>query len=196
MKKKNIIIFSVVLCMAVLFCIRFYIVNRDVKTAVIKEYEKGEIVPLGSDFNDSSDDSANGYTIQVLDSQYLPAEEFMEKYHLENKFTPDEKTEYYYVIKISAGNIDNEKGEENGLSMYFFSLTGIDYMALPDFGAFEVMNPHMPGPVFSLKPGTTMEFYVPYSINADFYPKYKHLPDTKPMLQLTEYPVRKKIKLY
>ena len=53
MKKKNVIITGSILAFLTLFSIRVFMVNTDIKRAVVKEYNEHEVVPFGSDFNDN-----------------------------------------------------------------------------------------------------------------------------------------------
>ena len=195
MKKKNVIITGSILAFLTLFSIRVFMVNTDIKRAVVKEYNEHEVVPFGSDFNDNSGDCLDGYTLEVLDNEFLPVDEFLEKYNLSDKFTPDEAPEYFYLVRVSGGNIDNMEGTERGLAIYYLTLTGTNYFILPDENAFEVLNSGFPGIAFSLRPGTTKEFLLAYAVDPDICSNYKRLPETKPRLQLTEYPNRKMIKL-
>lgn len=79
----------------------------DIKRAVVKEYNEHEVVPFDSDFNDNSGGRPDGYTLEVMDKEFLLA----------------------------------------------------------------------------------------YAVDSDICSNYKRLPETKPRLQLTEYPNRKMIKL-
>ncbi|MFP3154665.1 DUF5028 domain-containing protein [Lachnospiraceae bacterium ZAX-1] len=193
--KKRIVVFAVILCLLSGFAVRFYYVNRHVELPIVQEFLQGEIVPFGNDFSDAAGDSAPGYTLQVLDSVLFTISEFLDQYDSEHEMVADGFTQYFYLVKISVGNIDNTQGEESGVSLPLIPLVGTNYFMMIDYPAFKVLNPNMPGLDFSLQPGTTKEFLLPYAINSDVHTSYRRLQKDILKLQLTEYPHRKRIAL-
>lgn len=74
MKKKLIIVFSVVL--AICWGGRFYIINKDVDAPIVQVFAKGEQVAVEKDFFDYAEESMDGYTVTVLDAELLSVHDF------------------------------------------------------------------------------------------------------------------------
>jgi len=170
-------------------------VNQNVKLPIEENFSKGEVVPFGDDFNTNADEIASGYTLQVLDSEILPVDEFLEKYDNSGEIVADGFTEYYYLVKVSVGNVNNRDGTESGISLDQIPLVGTNYFMLMDYVVFELLNPDMPGSSFSLQLGTKKEILIPYAINPQVHANYRRLQNDTPKLQLTEYPHHKLITL-
>ena len=86
-------------------------------------------------------------------------------------------------------------GTERGISLDLIPLVGTHYFMMIDYMAFELLNPDMPGPSFSLKKGTEKEIILPYAINPDVHTDVRRMQKDPPDLQLSEYPRRKLISL-
>ena len=132
MKKKKVGISIIILCLVVVFGLRFYDVNRNVKTSIIQEFSVGEVVPFGDDFNNSPDENMNGYALQVLSSEIVSVDEFNEKYNQSNEEIVDDLTEYYYLVHVSFENSNKMQDVENGVLLDLISLVGTNYYIIID----------------------------------------------------------------
>lgn len=186
-KRKIVIIFVLV----VLYGIRVYTVNTDVRLPVREVFEKGEVVSYGQDFNISSNDMCKGYTVQVLDSKIMKAKEFCEKYDV----TDIGLANYYYMVRVSVENLNNTYIEEQGVSMGLAMLMGTNYSIISSSDMFKVLNPQMPASSFSLKVGTKKDMWLVFQMIPGNAPDYKQIKKNPPMLQITQYPCQKLIKL-
>lgn len=61
------------------YCYRIKVVNSNLDIPVVKVYEKGQQVQYEDDFVESSDDSAEGYSVTVLDANTYTRKEFEDK---------------------------------------------------------------------------------------------------------------------
>lgn len=185
----------IVLCLVIVFSLRFYEVNRNVKTAIVQEFPVGEIVPFGNDFNNSPDENMNGYALQVLSSEIVSVDEFNEKYNPSNEEVVDDLTEYYYLVNVSFENFNKMQDVENGVSLDVISLVGTNYYMTIDYAVFQMINPDMPGTSFSLKPESSKKMILPYAVVPEVHADSNGLRKDPPKLQMTEYPHRKMIDL-
>lgn len=198
--RKKIIYIVLILCLTIGFGVRFYFVNKDVDIPIVQVYEKGEVVPFGNDFTDYSDEIIDGYTAQILGSEILTPEAFLQKYDSSGEYAVDDitfdgMTTYFYVVTVSFGNIDNQNGEEMGVNLQMVDLMGTNYTALIDEAGYQIANPDVPWLGFSLRVGTTKEFVLPYAVVSETVGSYDHLLKDLPKLQITAYPHQKLLKV-
>ena len=191
MLKKRKWIIAIVLCLVGVYGGRVYAVNSDVETADRQIFKKGESVPYGNDFNISSGDICNGYTLTVMDSKVMAAEEFCEKYKIEDMGN----SVYEYMVKVSVENVSNQHEGEQGVSLGISMLVGENYVIVPSPDMFKVVNPKIPGMSFSLRTGTKKEIWLVFEIMEGNTPDYSHLQENRPLLQITQYPHQKLIRL-
>lgn len=194
MKKRGNILLFISLCLICSFAIRVYFVNRDVSKPPMKEYKKGEIVTFDEEYSVDNRKISKGYTIQILDSEILSVEDFREKYNLSEGDLEGQYnfTNTYYVVKAKFTNVNNQEGEEQGISLLSLPLVGKNYMVVFNAIAYPHLNPTMPiGGGFSLRPGTDMTVYLTYAIIAGNAPDIGELRKDPPQLQIAEYPIRK-----
>lgn len=194
MKKRGNILLFISLCLIFSFAIRVYFVNRDVSKPPMKEYKKGEIVTFDEGYSVDNRKISKGYTIQILDSEILSVEDFREKYNLSEGDLEGQYnfTNAYYIVKAKFTNINNQEGEEQGISLLSLPLVGKNYMVVFNAIAYPHLNPTMPiGGGFSLRPGTDMTVYLTYAIIAGNAPGIEEFRKDPPQLQIAEYPIRK-----
>jgi len=144
-KRRNILLF-ISLCLICSFAIRVYFVNRDVSKPPMKEYKKGEIVTFDEEYSVDNRKISEGYTIQILDSEILSVEDFQEKYNLSEGDLEGQYnfTNAYYVVKAKFTNVNNQEGEEQGISLLSLPLVGKNYMVVFNAIAYPHLNPTMP----------------------------------------------------
>lgn len=196
MKKNKIIILLVTICLCIGIGMRLYVVNTGLDDfPIIQVFNKGEVVPFGDDFWESSDQAINGYTMQIVGSEIVWMDEFFERYNTSGEFTVEDFDLYvvgFHLVTVSVSNIDYAGGEEGGIGLDHIFLTGTDYYTLVDDVAFEMVNPHMPGIGFALRQGTSMEIVIPYPI---FEGTSKHSLHDDLKLVITEYPHQKSLRI-
>lgn len=192
MKKKRICAAIVALCLVVLYGIRVYAVNVDVKLPIRQVFQKGEVVPFGKDYNISTGDRSQGYTIQVLDSKIMSAKDFCTKYKMDDM----KLVKYYYMVKLSVENVSNKNPGKEGVSLGLAMLFGVDYTLITSPEANMTMNPKLPPTTsFSLPLGTKLELWIAYELIPGVTPSYGKLLKDPPLLQITQYPHRKLLRL-
>ena len=90
----------------------------------------------------------------------MSVEDFQEKYNLSEGDLEGQYnfTNAYYVVKAKFTNVNNQEGEEQGISLLSLPLVGKNYMVVFNAIAYPHLNPTMPiGGGFSLRPGTDMD---------------------------------------
>lgn len=198
MKRKRIAV-TVAIALSILFGIRVYMVNRDIQLPAVQTYHKGEVVPFGEDFTNSSEDNSNGYTIRVVDYELLSSDDFYEAYELNESVDSVDRImmEYFCLVRVIIGN--EGKGEEadtaRGIELLQIPLVGKNYYMIMNEMIFQMLNTDMPGSSFSLRPGTSKELLLPYAAVPGTHLDYRSLEKNPPELKITEYPNRKKIAL-
>lgn len=98
MLKKRIAAVVIILCLIGVYGIRFYAINADISTPDCQVFGEGETVPYGTDYNVSEGDACEGYTVHVLDSKILSAEEFCREYDVKDMGIANA----YYMVKLST----------------------------------------------------------------------------------------------
>lgn len=193
--KKKIIGILAVIILACGFCVRVNFVNTNIAMPVTKEYQKGEKVPYEKDYTNQPEESIDGYSITVLDSELLTTEAFYKKYSLSEQEISGLTTKWYYVVKVSFANENNQSGTAMGISLYNTSLVSKTDYAMVDYGPYSLLNPDMPGLGFSLTPGTDKEVILTYPITSTAYDDMDDIKNANFQLQITQYPVRKMINI-
>lgn len=188
---KKIIILSASVCLVILVVLRVYYLNRDVKQSVIRHYKIGEVVPLEKDFNQTSQDINEGYTVQVREGELLDLKTFYQKYNLAaGQLAEDVFTKYYYVIRVNFANTTDETRTDVGMDLTQFYLYGLTYFMVIDMQVFSLLN-DIPSPAFSLKQNSEKEILIPYAVRPDGHTDRKGMLKDSPNLQITAYPQRK-----
>lgn len=188
--KKRVCFVIIAFFLLGLYAARIYIVNTNIELPNRQVFEKNSVVPYETDYNISAHDRSEGYTIQVLDTEIVKAEEFGKKYDVVEMGIAS----YYYMIKVSVENVSNEHVEEEGVSLGIAMLIGTNYSIIASSEMFRAVNPDMPGMSFSLKTGTKKDVWLVFQLIPGG-PEYQGIKKDPPMLQITQYPNQKLIKL-
>lgn len=191
MLKKRIAVVVIILCLIGVYGIRFYAINADISTPDCQVFGEGETVPYGTDYNVSEGDACEGYTVHVLDSKILSAEEFCREYDVKDMGIANA----YYMVKLSVKNESNEHVGEQGVPLGISMLVGTNYCIIPSTERFRTVNPDMPGMSFSLKTGTETEVWLVFQLISGSTPDAEYLEEHPPMLQITQYPHQKWLRL-
>lgn len=193
-KMKRWIVTTLFLGCAALVGIRIYHINKDLKVGKDVIFEKGEEVEFGENFTQNSLECINGYTVKVLDSELITTEEYYEKY-LKLPPVSNSMEKHYYIVRVEFQNKSCEKGTSVGINLPMMPLLGLNYQMSVSYDTFSQANPNIPSLGFSLESGTSIEVVLPYPI---FYHAEQNLESMKkipPMLQITEYPERRLLKI-
>lgn len=174
---------------------RVYYVNRDVDIPVTKEYSQGEKVPYGKDYTNNSTECIDGYTATVLGYEVLSREEVYSRCGQKTEEVDDGEGEYYLLIQASFANDSFDKGETAGINLYNTPIVCLNECTIIDRQLFELLNPDMPGVGFSLRQGTSKELTLVYHIRSAAFKDKQEIEDADFMLQITEYPTQKLLKL-
>lgn len=191
MQKKKNLMMAVLLCVIGIYAARIYVVNTDKKLPERQIFEKGESVPYERDYNISENDMCEGYYVKVLDTEIMEAKAFCEKYDAMDMGLAT----HYYMVNLEVENRSNERVGEEGVALGMAMLTGENYAIIPSLEMFEAANPGMAAPSFSLQYGTQKRIRLVFSIIPNNMPDYECIEEKPPMLQITQYPVQKYIKL-
>ncbi len=107
----------------------------------MKEYKK-EIVTFDEEYSVDNRKISKGYTIQILDSRYCPLKISERKYNLSEGDLEGQYnfTNAYYVVKAKFTNINNQEGEEQGISLLSIPLVGKNYMVVFNAIAYPHLN--------------------------------------------------------
>lgn len=191
MPRRRLLFIAIVLCLIALFGVRVYVVNNsNIKFPIRQIYQKGQIVPYGKDYI-STPSQGEGYTVQVQASKVMAAADFCRKYGVKDIGI----IKYYYMVKLSVKNIGEKQDTKHGAALGNAVLLGRNYYAVPMPDTFQAVNPKMPGASFSLYPGKKKELWLVFQMVPGQMPDYKDLKKDPPMLQITEYPHQKLLKL-
>lgn len=191
-KRKKYVMVIICGCIIAAYGIRFYYLNSSVPVSNTKSFQKGEEVPFEKDYTISADERIDGYTVKVLESKILPVKEFYTKYNLmDTTLLEDVFTKYYYLVKVSFANKDNQSGTKSGVNLTQIVLAGTNYYMVVDSQVLSLLNPDLPGMGFSLRPNSNKEVYLPYAVIPSTHTDYAGFKKDPPKLQITEYPNRK-----
>lgn len=174
---------------------RFFHINKkmQVYASAEKFYNIGDEVPLEKDFFFNIGESAEGYSITVLDTYYLSVDEFKKQYNItDNSFL--EFSEYVYMIKANFKNNNSTTSENTGISINRLVLQESSFISYPDTKAFMLIN-EFDYAGFSLSPTQEREFIIPFGINED-YININRLNTNETRLVVSLYPNKKMINLH
>jgi hypothetical protein len=198
---KKIIILSVTLAVLIGCGIRIYYVNSTAEKPVIEIYAKGENVEIGENFFDrKSNEIMDGYTVKVLDSRIVDADEYLKSLNIEQERSSFPYVEYFCEVKVAVENISNEFVGEQGINLINWRLQGDDYfyMLSMDDPVYDALNPSMKSEKsFSLRIGDTKEFTLPFDINMMYHDDItpEKFLENPPKLVICDYPVEKKLEI-
>lgn len=192
-RKRVLIICGLILL--ILYTARVIIVNKNADKVPTYIYDVGETVDFGNDYVDTVEECIDGYAVQVLGYEVVDTKELYERYNMGQADEATVKnTPFYCLLKVRIYNKNCDLGEEGGLMLDRYSLTGDNYMALVSENVFCTMYPDMPGTSFSLRKGTSTEFELPYPITRTEGCAKEDMQEKAPMLEISEFPNRKLLK--
>lgn len=193
--KYKLFAFTIALAIILGGTCRFFHINKkmQVYASTEKFYNIGDEVPLEKDFFFNIGESAEGYSITVLDTYYLPVDEFKKQYNItDNSFL--EFSEYVYMIKANFKNNNSTTSENTGISINRLVLQESSFISYPDTKAFMLIN-EFDYAGFSLSPAQEREFIIPFGINED-YININRLNTSETRLVVSLYPNKKMINLH
>ena len=189
-------IWPVVIGLLVLgWALRVCSVNSDLNLPEKIVYPFGETVPIEKDYFDYESEDMDGYSVRVLGSELMTAEEFLARYNASNRLSElGGSSDYVYAVEVSVTNSYNPYTGEKGISLLLYNLVGKNYILTIDGICFDASNPHMPGPSFSLQQNACITIVLPFIASA-WQNDYDDLLENPPMLQITQYPHQKLLKI-
>lgn len=192
---KKIILPAVILLLAAGWGARVYSVNADLDLPKKMVYPLGDIVPIEHDYFDYESEDMDGYSVQVLRSELVTAEEFLDRYNAGERLSElGPYTDYVYAVEITVTNSSNPYVNEKGIALLLYNLVGKNYILSIDDVCFGMANPHMPGLSFSLQQNASKTILLPFIVMG-WQNDYNDLLETPPMLQITQYPHQKMLEI-
>jgi hypothetical protein len=194
---KKIIILSLSLVILAAWGIRVYYINANAEKPQVEVYKKGTVVDIGENYIENDSELVNGYTVQVLDSEIVNADEYLEEIGMnKDKISFVDDTLGFYIVKLKIENVNNDFVNEGGINFIFWDLQGDRYLLTLDIEMFKVLNPTTNESTgFSLSKGKSMEFTVPYDILKSHKISFSELRKSPPKLLISSYPIRKKLEI-
>lgn len=208
MKKR---VFAVLAVMLALFACAgriAYVNGTAEKAPKTSYYVKGEELSIGKNIFDKYMDGeqADGYYVTLTNAKLVPIEEFLQEYKLtKEKAMPKalraekENTmpavDYIYEVKIHVTNKTNALVGKAGINLMRWDLLATDFSVQIQQELYTCLNPFAKGSLtFSVKEGASRDFILPYGICSSVISPEK-LKQRNPSVIISEYPVRKMIKL-
>lgn len=192
---KKIIILLLMVIITAAYIFRVWYVNDNIDKSVVKEYAKGEIVPYEKDFNKSSGEMRNGYSIEVLDSKVYTREDFIKEFDVDIR--DDKGVKFVYKVDTRIYNDNKELNTETGIFLPFLPLISDMNYIIPDDELTLKVNPKLPDISFSLRPESNMEVSIVYELTEPMFTGYslKQVENENFMICMTQYPVRKMLRI-
>lgn len=192
---KKIILPAVILLLAAGWGARVHSVNADLDLPQKIVYPLGDIVPVEHDYFDYESEDMDGYSVQVLRSELVTAEEFLDRYNASESLPElGPYTDYVYAVEITVTNSSNPYVNEKGIALLLYNLVGKNYILSIDDVCFGMANPHMPGLSFSLQQNASKTILLPFIVMG-WQNDYNDLLENPPMLQITQYPHQKMLEI-
>lgn len=192
--KKKIVISVLAVCLMVAWIVRFIDVNRKTKDAEIRHYDVGEVVAIEDNYFVHSTENMNGYEVIVNSARVMDYGEYLKKYGLTEKDVQDRyPPDKVYDVHITLRNIDNTTG---GIYLPNWILQGVDQYTSINLELYRLVNPEANGVIaVALRPGTEMDFYLPFDLREYHYNKrtWKNIDSYPISLVVSKYPVKKMI---
>lgn len=192
MKHSKIIKIISIIAIIAICCVRIYCVNSKPIYPLNIVYAKGTEVGIEDDFFDSSKEKMDGYSIEVLDTELLTANDFYDEYNV-----PQNERNYYfdymYLVNVKFCNNTNEMGENAGIKLPNYLLVNNSFMTLSDFNFYKYVNGSSELK-FSLHKGTEADIMLPFPISEEKISINK-FKKGNPELVISLYPTRKSILL-
>lgn len=166
MKKASIIFVSIIV--AIFLSVRIYVVNKDICLPTVKEWQIGEWVPMEDNYFLEEYEICNGYEIRVNEAELLTCDEFLEKYSCDKEeIMQDGKPlpDMVYDINVTIRNVDQEN-TDCGLDLSNNDLYAVDFTLSVHSDLYALANAEKKNTttMFSLQPGSELDFQIPYGI--------------------------------
>lgn len=203
--KRKILIAVLVLAAAIACGARIHFVNVTAeKPSREIVYSMGREAPLGRDVFFGKGENVNGYFVTVTSAKIISLSDFLKKYHLKPDFLKEEEKElgpgsqidFVYEVKVHIRNQDNTLYGKTGIDLKQWSLLATDYWTQIQSDLYAAANPFVKGGslTFSMKPGTSRDFVLPYSISSQEV-NLDYLKQNHPSVIVSAYPERKLLRL-
>jgi len=190
---KKILIILLILAAVAAYSVRVWHVNSNLDVSIVKEYEKGEIVPYGQDFTRASNMIIDGYSVEVLDYNIYTKDEFVQLFDIKTVF--EDCTKYICAVDIKIYNDNKETTTESGIFLPFIPLIGkSDYIMCNEELTMEV-NENLPSMSFSLRAESNMDVKIAYEMNEPYYTDMEQIEKKDFNIIISEYPTRKVLHL-
>lgn len=200
MNVKKIAVLTILVACGVIWFLLYSRINGQASTPEVESYSVGEWVPMEEDMLVSGE-QMEGYEVQVVNYDLMDLEEYQKKYQVE--FTEKEKKEFelpekIYDVTVKVRNTSDRLEEEMGMNFFFLVLQGKELYGDTNDALYERVNPEAQGTMqFALRPGTEMEFHVPFNLRKEWFRKkqWEKVEDYPFYIVFTKYPVKKVVEL-
>ncbi len=187
---KKIIKVILPIIMLLVLNLRIYMVNNKAEKSISEKITKGDIAQIGDNYFETDDEMMNGYSVKVLDSEIVKADEYLEKFghSIDEQMYSD--LEYYYIVSVSIRNDDNQYVGEKGIDFGRWYLQGDDYILRVEDFAYSLCNTTVGGSLsISLRENSEMTFILPFYMFSGTH-SFKKISANAPELVITDYPVK------
>ncbi len=202
-KIKNISIISLVF---VLFCCyigRVIYINQNVDTYKIEIYKQGDFVEYGDNFFMTNAEELCGYSIKVTSAKLMKLQDYLESKNLSyddyiKKIPTNSGYDMKYVLDIGL-LIKNIDSKGFGIDMINTRVLASNYGLQCSSFLFNYVYPEHEGFMYlKLRENTEFEISLPYCLipSDEAVLNEDDLTKDDLYLNLTQYPVKKMIKLY
>ena len=197
MKKRYVVIGIVLLLVATGWIWRYSSLNRyyeniteDTEEVI---YDMGEIVPFEDDRMEGWK-QANGYSMKVDSFEIVDSQEFINEVGFvpADTFSPCEKIAVVYITLF------NESSDADGIMLTELGLYGIDQVLNLNWDLLFAANPVLEGNMgIKLSHDSECSLILPYSLFEKYFSgaTWNNIDNYELYLELTIYPVQKKVKI-
>jgi hypothetical protein len=162
--KRRVIIISMTIIVITVYIFRVrYVYNNSIKSKDMI-FSIGDEVQIEDDYFDSSAEKMMGYSVQVLDYDIIPINEFKVQYP---DYNNDLRADYILLIKAKFKNFDNAYGNSAGIDLGQYILQNRSFVNYIDRNACSILN-GFDTLKFSLRVDSEKELTIPFRIDS-FY---------------------------
>lgn len=192
---KNKLIYIITTLIIISISARIIYINVNKESIKAENIAKGDIAEIGDNFFDSSDELMNGYSVKILSSEIVKADDYLKKYghSVDEQFYDD--LSYYYIVRVSVRNKNNSYVGEKGINFQRWYIEGSDYILRIEDYAYSLANSIEGNSLsISLREDSEMEFELPFYVFSESH-SYNKLKNDFSNLVITDYPVKIKMSL-
>ncbi len=202
MKVKRILIIAVIVLIFGAWGARFITLNKSAEKQTVKIYNEGEFVPYEKDFFVTErTENRDGYSINVVKSELLPIEDYLKTINVTyddyvKKVEQSGSTPVQVVLNLHIV-LKNEGNTKGNFDMVETRVEGPNFTLQVDDLLFSYTYPNLAGnEYFLLRENTEFSVDIPFraAVDAENF-TYKFISSKDLYLNITQYPVRKMIKL-